>query len=504
MHEPTPNTIDWRSKARAMKADGRCWVAGARAEPSDGGVVESINPATGEVVAVIPDCTPGEIDHAVASARQAFESGDWSGMATRARAEILCDFAEKIAAAAQELALLDSIEMGMPIAEALADVAYSAQMVRTTASMAGLATSAAGMTAPGALQFNLLEPHGVVAAITPWNFPLNQSLVKLAPALAMGNCVVLKPSELASLSSLRLGELAAEAGLPPGVLNVVTGRGVSAGAALAGHADIDHLTFTGSTRTGALIQANGATVSGRPKSMAMELGGKSPQIVCESFDDIEGLAPILARGIFWNAGQVCSAGSHILVHRRHAAALIDAVIAAAAAFQPGDPLDPATTMGPLASAGQFNAVVAHLERADRDGARCAYGGLASATPNGAFVHPTIYVDVHPASALAREEVFGPVLAISTFERREEAAAIARTSGYGLVATVWTRDLNEGHYFSRALRAGAVTINGHAAPLGDESQALGIEAFGRSGFGADYGFAGLRQYARLKLVTFNSH
>jgi acyl-CoA reductase-like NAD-dependent aldehyde dehydrogenase len=434
----------------------------------------------------LPDCGAPEIDRAVAAARRAFEAGVWTQQPMRARAATLETFADRIAAAAEELALLDSLEMGMPIAEALDDVAYSAEMVRTVARLATMATSGVGTTATGALQFNMLEPHGVVAAITPWNFPLNQALVKLAPALAMGNSVVLKPSEIASLSALRLGELAAEAGLPGDVLQIVTGRGQSAGAALAAHPGIDHLTFTGSTRTGALIQAQAAAASGLPRSMAMELGGKSPQIVCESFDDVAGIAPVLARGIFWNAGQVCSAGSRLLVHRSRAEALL-----------------PQTAMGPIASRAQHQGVLTHLERAEQEGAACVTGGRAALPDHGLWVPPTILAGVTPGMGIASDEVFGPVLAVSTFDTREEAAALANASGYGLVAGVWTADLNEGHYLARALRAGAVTVNGHAGALADEAPALGIEPFGRSGFGADYGLPGLKQYARLKLVSFNS-
>lgn len=495
---------DWHSRAATLAADTRIFVDGARRDTPVARSFDSHNPATGFVVARVPDCGTEVIDLAVGSARRAFVAGDWSNLPIQGRKSVLEAFADRIAASAEELALLDSAEMGMPISEALDDAAYSAEMVRTTARLAATATSAAGTTAAGTLQLNLMEPHGVVAAITPWNFPLNQALVKIVPALAMGNSVVLKPSEVASCSALRLADLAREAGLPPGVLNVVTGLGSTAGAALAAHPDIDHLTFTGSTRTGALIQSQAASASGLPRSMAMELGGKSPQIVCESFDDLASLAPVLARGIFWNAGQVCSAGSRLLVHRSRARDLIEALVGAAAHYAPGDPFDPQTAMGPIASAAQFASVVAHLERAEREGAASIIGSLAGVSQAGLQVRPTIYVGVEPGMAIASDEVFGPVLAISTFETREEAAAQANASGYGLVAGVWTNDLNEGHYLARALRVGAVTINGHAGALGDEAPALGIEPFGRSGFGSDYGLPGLKQYARLKLVSFNTH
>lgn len=494
--------VDWQARAASLQIDPRIWIDGQRVDLPSTDVVASHNPATGARVALLPDCTAAEVGLAVDSARRAFEAGVWGQLPMRTRSAMLEAFADLIAAAAEELALLDSLEMGMPISEALDDVAYSADMVRTTVRLAATATGAVGTTAASALQMNLLEPHGVVAAITPWNFPLNQALVKLAPALAMGNSVVLKPSEVASLSALRLGELAAEAGIPAGVLNIVTGRGQTAGAFLAAHSGVDHLTFTGSTRTGALIQAQAAAASGVPRSMAMELGGKSPQIVCESFEDLSGLAPALARGIFWNAGQVCSAGSRLLVHRSRAKALMEALVQEAAHFAPGNPLDPATAMGPIASPAQHAGVLAHLERAERDGAVCVIGGRASVPGEGLWVPPTIVAEVEAGMAIASDEVFGPVLAVTTFETREEAAALANASGYGLVAAVWTNDLNEGHFMARALRAGAVTINGHADAIADEAPALGIEPFGRSGFGSDYGLPGLKQYARLKLVSFN--
>jgi acyl-CoA reductase-like NAD-dependent aldehyde dehydrogenase len=475
--------------------DPRAFHTGTRREGS-GARFDSVNPATGSAVASFADEGADGVAEAVRAARGAFENGDWAGQSVGARQQILMNFAAGLEAVAPELALLDSLEMGIPISEAIADVAVTAEHVRGIAALLPMVTGLADTPARGTLAVNTIEPRGVVGVISPWNFPLNQAVIRVAPALAMGNSVVLKPSEVAPLSALRMADIWTAAGLPPGVLEVLTGLGRTTGTALAAHPDLDHLAFTGSPATGAAIQA-AAPVA---RSMAMELGGKSPQIVCESVADVAALAPLIARGVFWNAGQVCTAGSRLIVHRRHAARLIEALHAAAEAWVPGDPLDPAIPAGPIATAAQHAAVLGHIARAEAAGARRLTGDpqVAGLTLG---VRPTIFDEVTDAMAIAREEVFGPVLAISVFGTRDEAASLANASGFGLSATVWTADYAEAHYLARQLRVGTVTIADCAASGAAWSPTLGLEPAGRSGYGADFGIAGLRQYGRLKMVNF---
>lgn len=488
-------TQDWRDLAPTLRRDGRCFHHGKRVGSTYSGF-ESINPATGETIANFADQGSAGVASAVDAARIAFEDGRWAGQAIAARQQVLLAFANALEARGSELALLDSLEMGIPISEALADIGVTAEHVRSVVALLPMVTGVADTPAPGTLAVNSIEPRGVVGVITPWNFPLNQAVVRVAPALAMGNSVVLKPSEIAPLSALRMADLLTAAGLPAGVLEVVTGLGQTTGAALAAHPDLDHFAFTGSPATGAAIQA----ASPVARSMAMELGGKSPQIVCESVADVEALAPLIARGAFWNAGQVCTAGSRLLVHRRHAARLIEALHAAAEAWLPGDPLDPATPAGPMATAAQHVSVLDHIASAEAAGARRLTGGPA--VPGLTLgVRPTLFDAVTADMAVARDEIFGPVLAISVFDTREEAVHLANASGFGLSATAWTADYAEAHFFARALRAGTITIADSAATAAAWSPTLGLEPSGRSGFGADFGIPGLRQYSRLKMVTF---
>lgn len=397
--------------------------------------------------------------------------------------------------------MLDSLEMGMPIARALGDVAYSADAVRETAELMLDLTAPAGATVPGTLTYNAYEPLGIVAVISPWNFPVNQVLVNLIPALAMGNSVVLKPSEIATASALVLADLLHEAGLPKGVLSVLTGPGAPTGEGLAQHPAIACIAFTGSTRTAARIQATCASQSGVPKRMLLELGGKSPHIVCQSFADLEPLAPLLAENVFGNSGQVCSAGTRLLVHADHASALIEAVRECAGQdFAMGDPLDPATQLGPLASENQARGVRSMMEEAEAAGLALECGGAS--VMDGCFAQPTIFAGLNGDEPIATQEIFGPVLGISTFNSAQEAVALANASGYGLVANIWTRDLEEGLVLSREVRSAAVGVSSSAPPSGEMARSLGLEPAGNSGFGADYGFEALRKFSQLKLITLS--
>lgn len=490
---------DWSSAAEALKIDVRPLIAGGRVD-ADGSVgFQTVNPATGKTVEHYHEAGPDLARQAVSVAREAFERGEWSRRPIAERAGLIKDWAALIRDDATTLALMDCLEMGMPISQAVDDVHYSAGLMIENARLALSVSARAGLTAPGTLNLNMLEPIGVVAAITPWNFPVNQVLARLVAPLLMGNSVVLKPSEIASASALRLGDFALEAGLPEGVLNIITGTGAITGAALVSEPGVDRIGFTGSTATGARIQALAASC-GVPKSMTMELGGKSPQIVGESFDDLAALAPVLAQSVFWNAGQVCSAGSRLIVHERRADELLEHLKDAATCFRPGDPLDPATTLGPIATAAQHRAITDRLDRARASGAVPALDGTGLP---GLAIGPTVFDRVAPDAELAREEIFGPVLSVSRFQTIDEAISLANAPGFGLVANVWTRDLAEGHRLARGIRAASVSVNAAVGTGGEVSPALGLEPAGRSGFGPDYGHAGLMQYAQLKLIGFNA-
>jgi acyl-CoA reductase-like NAD-dependent aldehyde dehydrogenase len=493
----TRTHADWIRAAADILIDTRP-VIGARtvefSEPGSG--FASINPATGAEVAHYPDCTRKACEAAHSQARAAYSA--WAALPLSARSVVFHTWADLVAAEAETLGLMDSLEMGMPISSAVEDVIFSASILRDTANLAAGLTLDAAVTARGTTSYNIAEPLGVILAITPWNFPVNQVLVKIAAPLIMGNAVVLKPSEVASASALRLADLALQAGLPAGVLNVVPGTGRNTGALLSGMPGFDRIVFTGSEATGAAIQAQSGA-SGRAKPMAMELGGKSPNVVCASFQDVEALGPALAQRFLWNSGQVCSAGTLLLVHESLADRLVAAVTDAMAAYVLGDPLDPATNFGPIATAAQHRRVMGFVTSAQAMGLKPVTAGQTT----GLFVAPTLFDHVPPDAPLACNELFGPVLAVSRFSTTEEAAALAQASGYGLSAEVWTRDLVEAQALIRAIPAATVTVHSHVDAGGDGSQALALEPRGKSGFGVDYGRAGLLQFVQLKLATINT-
>ncbi|MEO0465844.1 MAG: aldehyde dehydrogenase family protein [Pseudomonadota bacterium] len=486
---------DWRAAAASLNIDTRPVIAGSRTVV-EAEAFHTTDPWRNDTVATYPDCGAADVDRAVSAARQAFEARTWADTPSAERAAVLNEWADAIETHAEALALMDSLEMGMPITNALDDIAYSAGLVREVAGLLTTLTAPAANTVPGTLSQNVFEALGVVAAITPWNFPVNQVLTRIVPAIAMGNAVVLKPSEIAPASALYLADLAQEAGLPNGQLSVLPGTGPVTGAALVSHSDINKIAFTGSTRTGGAIQAMAAR-AGQPKPLLMELGGKSPHIVCQSFDAPEELAPVIAHNAFWNTGQVCSAGTRLIVHESRADSLVEALCRVTKDMQPGDPLDPATKFGPIASSKQAETVAGFVQRAKDAGLEATSGDTHSSGP-------VIFDRVPVDAEIAREEIFGPVLGVSRFETLDEAIALANASAFGLVATAWTRDLNEAHTLARKLRAGSVTVHGDANAGGDFSPVLGLEPGGRSGFGADYGHAGLTQFAQLKLITFNTN
>lgn len=504
MTETRLQTQDWMKRAQTQKIDARPVLSGCRYDLDGVPSFASYNPATLTEVAHYGVCSAAEVGKAIERAQACFAAGHWSQLPIGARAAVFAQWSQLIEAKAVGLALCDSLEMGMPIAQALADINASAADLTALSNLASSLTTQAGVTRPGATCINYLEPLGVVGVITPWNFPFNQALSKIAPALIMGNSVVLKPSEVASASALLLADLAREAGLPDGALSVLTGTGAVTGAALAADPRLAKISFTGSTASGAAVQRMAANIN-QPTPVVMELGGKSAHVVCPSIADaVADIAPAIAHGVFWNAGQVCAAGTRLLVHEDLKADLLAALKEQATHFAPGDPFSPDTSIGPIATRNQYDRVTGFMQRGESEGAVPVTGGLeATQALPGLMAAPTIYDDVTSGSDLACQEIFGPVLAVSSYKTLNDAIDLANSSGYALTATAWTRDINEGHCLARALRGATVTINANPSPLPDFANALGFEPAGRSGFGRDFGMPGLEQFAQLKLVMFNA-
>jgi aldehyde dehydrogenase (NAD+) len=459
-------------------------------------MIDVINPATGERLASVPDAGPEEVDRAVRRARDAFERKAWRGLDPSRREKILWDLAGLLETHQEELARLESQENGKTLREARgADVQPAIDAFRY---YAGWVRKICGETIPvdgPFLNYTLREPVGVVGAIVPWNYPLLIASWKVAPALAAGCSIVLKPSEMTPLTALKLAGYCLEAGVPEGVVNVVTGYGWTAGEALARHMDVDKISFTGSIRTArALLKASAET---NLKRLSLELGGKSPNII---FPDADLDAALKAAfwGIFANKGEVCSAGSRLLLHADIHDQFVDRLVERARNMKIGDPLDPATEMGSQISQAQMERILGYIRSGIEQGATLACGGgrdTEGAKARGFFVQPTVFTGVRPEMRIAQEEIFGPVLSAIRFRDADEAVAIANGTIYGLVAAVWTRDLRLAHRLAGEIRAGSVWINTYngfdsASPFGGCKQ---------SGFGRDLGAYALEQYTNVKSV-----
>ncbi|MFG3205106.1 aldehyde dehydrogenase [Streptomyces sp. NPDC048192] len=471
----------------------RLYIGGQRVDALDGATFERISPRDGRVIARVAEGGAQDVDRAVADARRAFDSGVWSGLHPRQRRVVLQRLARLVEEHAEELALLESVDMGKPFAHALAvDLRVTVQTLDFYAEAADKQYDEVAPTARDVLATVTREPLGVVGAVVPWNFPLMMAVWKIAPALAVGNAVVLKPAEQSPLTALRFAELATEAGVPDGILNVVTGFGPTAGAALGRHPDVDAITFTGSGEVGRLFMRYAA--ESNLKQVSLELGGKSPQIVLPDAPDLAVVAKAVAGGIFFNQGEVCSAGSRLLVHRSVKDELLDLVVREASRTVVGDPLDPRTEVGALVEEKHLERVLGHVRGAVEDGARTVLGGNRVLTgTGGCYVEPTVFDRVDPGMRIARQEVFGPVLAVIEFEDAEDAVRIANGTDYGLAAAVWTRDLSTAHRMARAVRAGTVWVN----CFDDSDITVPFGGYAQSGFGRDKSLHALEKYTQLK-------
>ena len=500
MADTTPLThADWQARAAAVKPEGRHFIGGQLLASRSGATFDCINPATGAVLAQVARGDAADIDLAVSSALVAWNDRRWRGLAPRQRMDVLLRFADTLERHADELALLETLDMGKPISDVLdIDLPEVLRTIRYFAECIDKIDGAVTHTAPGSLHMIVHEPLGVVGAISPWNYPMLMAIWKVAPALAAGNCVVLKPSEQAPLSCIRMAQLFAESGGPAGVFNVVNGLGPEAGKALALHADVAKLTFTGSTAVGKLLL--GYAGQSNMKRVALETGGKSPQIFFDDLYDLDTAVDRAIGGIYDNAGQVCNAGSRLLVQRGiHDAFVARFVARSAQLYTPGDPLDPATTLGPVVSAAHRGNVLAHMARAREQGARLALGGADTSLPGtGAFVAPTLFTGTDNTMDINRLEVFGPVASVTAFDTEDEAIALANDSVYGLAAAVWTADLKRAHRCVGALEAGVVWVNCFGD--GDMTQPFG--GYKQSGHSRDKHIDSLRSYMQGKSAWFN--
>ena len=461
---------------------------------------QKVDPATEELLCTIPVGSQEDVESAVREARGRFEDGSWSRLSAARRVEILLKLSDLVGQHAKQLSALDTLEMGKPLKLSIEDADQFAPMLLR--SWAGFADKLWGASAPftsGPMALNVYEPRGVIGAITAWNFPLVNAVVKCAPALAAGNSVVLKPSEMAAGSALMFARLAVEAGVPEGVLNVVPGLGSTVGIALAEHSDVDLLSFTGSTITGRKVMELAARSNGKP--VILECGGKSPQIVFDDVDDMDLIAEMTTRGAFWNQGQVCSAHTRLIVHERIKDRLMERILELARAYQIGDPWDEETSYGPLASPGHRDRVKAYVEQGIEMGAEAVLRGEIWET-GGCYVLPTIFDRVDHTMPILREEIFGPVLCVQSFRTEAEAIRMANSTEYGLEATVWTRDMGRGRRLARELKAGTVFVRTSGEEEPESGSVLSSEPQRRSGFGAELGLGGLQAYSTLKLVSFS--
>jgi acyl-CoA reductase-like NAD-dependent aldehyde dehydrogenase len=473
------------------------FIDGTAVRSETSATFDVINPSNGQRVFAIPVGCEADVNRAVTSARHAFER-HWGTSPPSQRKQILHRFADLIASNAEALDALDAQEMGKPIRETTFSAAAAAGLVRFYAEAVDKVLGDVYSSDKDSVVMQRRVPRGVVAAVVPWNFPTFNAALKIAPALAAGNCVVLKPSELSSRSSLRLGTLAAQAGLPGGVLNIVPGIGEIVGRCLGLHPDVDLITFTGSTETGRrMLQYAGQS---NLKVVVAECGGKSPHVVFDDGVDVDAVADAVANRIVTNQGQICSVGSRLLVQRSIEQRMIERICARFTSIVMGDALDPRTTFGPIASAKQCARVMDYINGATRDGAQLVVGGRRRLEQTGGYyVEPTLFRNVSSRARIAQEEIFGPVLSVTAFDDEASAIQLANGTVYGLAATVWTTNVATGMRVAKGIRS-PVRVNA-AIPKGEGAGHAGsYEPSGQSGIGTEGGLAGMETYMRRQLIS----
>jgi 4-guanidinobutyraldehyde dehydrogenase / NAD-dependent aldehyde dehydrogenase len=484
------NSPNWKTLSNTITLDGRAFIGGKRIETT--AKFDCVSPIDGKIIAEISRGGADEIDLAVESARTAFEDGRWSQQSPRERKNIMVRFSELLLENAETLALIESMDMGKPVKYSLnVDVSSAANSLRWFGESIDKIYDEIAPTAKTSLALITREPVGIVGAIVPWNYPMLMACWKIAPALAAGNSVILKPSEKSSLTALKLAELAMEAGIPEGVLNVVPGFGHEAGSALALHMDVDCIAFTGSTNVGKMIMQYAG--QSNLKRAWTELGGKSPFIVMADAD-VEAAAESCIASIFFNQGESCNAPSRLIIDASVQQRFLDKALTLMPQYQPADPLDADTVMGAIVDETQLNSVMRYITAGKAEGANCITGGNRVMEQSGGYyVAPTIFTDVTNDMTIAREEIFGPVLSVISFTDPVEAVRMANDSPYGLAASVWSRDISRAHLTAQALRAGTIHVNCYD----EDDITVPFGGYKQSGNGRDKSLHALEKYTELK-------
>jgi NAD-dependent aldehyde dehydrogenases len=491
-----PTTDEAKAEIDRLSLRTRLFIDGRFQDATDGTRFTTVDPATGRPIVEVAKGGPADVDTAVAAARQAADDGRWSRLSPGDRKRVLIRWADLIEDHARELGLIETLDAGKPITDTVGlDMPETATCIRWHAEASDKLYGQVAPSPEGTVATITREPLGVVGAVIPWNYPAQMAAWKLGPALATGNTVVIKPASDTSLSLLRIAELGAEAGIPDGVLNVVTGPGATVGEAIGRHPDIDGVAFTGSTEVGRRFL--GYSAESNLKRVMLELGGKSPQLVFPDVVEFESIAANIAAAIFWNMGENCSAGSRLIVHRAVKERVLEALLAELANWPVGDPFDPATKIGPMINRGHMEKVLGFVDVGRREGARVVTGGLRILEETGGwFVPPTVLDGVRNDMTVAREEIFGPVLSVIEFDTEAEAVAMANESPYGLASSLYTENLNVAHRVARELRAGVVSVNCYSE--GDMTTPFG--GYKLSGFGGhDKSVHAHDQYTETKTI-----